>query len=64
MKKIILVASFAIIAAAGSLYAYNKSNSNSKCSKSCCGAETCQTACTCDDNCKGEDCTCGCACCK
>ena len=61
-KKVILIATFAIVATTGALFAYNKVNSN--CNGSCCGNGTCQTKCTCDDSCSGENCICGCSCSK
>ncbi|MES2617978.1 MAG: hypothetical protein V4613_08865 [Bacteroidota bacterium] len=62
-KKIILLASIAVLATSGALYAIN-SSSSSKCNGSCCGTDKCETACTCDNSCSGDNCDCGCTCCK
>lgn len=67
-KKVILLASFAIIAGSGVLYAFNSSNKNaaSCCSEkaSCCTEQSCGTECSCGDECTGSGCECGCSCCE
>lgn len=67
-KKVILLASFAIIAGSGVLYAIN---SGSKTTESCCSAnssccteQTCGSDCSCGSECEGSGCECGCSCCE
>lgn len=66
MKKIILLASFAIIATSGILYAVNNNKKVSCCAskENCCTEQSCATDCTCGTECSGEDCACGCSCCE
>jgi hypothetical protein len=71
-KKVILLASVALLAGSGVLYAFNNGgNKTAGCEgacckqKSCCStAQTCETPCSCDGECSGEGCECGCECCK
>lgn len=62
-KKLIIMATLAIVATTSAIYAYSASNKSS-CNGSCCGKDTCEMACSCDDTCSGDNCECGCDCCK
>ena len=62
-KKIIVLATLAIVATTSAIYAYSTSNKSS-CNGSCCGSDKCEVACSCDNSCSGTNCECGCSCCK
>ncbi|HEY1047547.1 MAG TPA: hypothetical protein VGF79_13970 [Bacteroidia bacterium] len=68
-KRILMMATFAVLAGSGVLYAFNSKTEKScagSCSKAdvCCSQGACEDACTCGDECTGSGCDCGCSCCE